>query len=117
MKLSKESNALVTGWLVGDPKFSQVGSESIPKVSFAINPCLGKDAPLVSVVAWREMAEICRALHKRDRVLVAGTIGVREYQGKTYTDLTADFVLAMPHPDEQLSLEGMKEITPEDIPF
>ena len=40
-----------------------------------------------------ETAELLAALRKGDRILAAGVVETREYNGKTYTDMLVDFVI------------------------
>ena len=56
-------------------------------------------AAFLTVKAWGgDMIERMRDLRKGDSILVAGRLDVREYNGKTYTDLVADFLLTQGDP-------------------
>ena len=81
---------LITGKLIKDAEYRTVGQNRIEQTRFAVST--GKDDPLVSCTAWRTMAKSCAELKKGARVFVTGTISKREYNGKTYEDLTVDFL-------------------------
>ena len=51
-------------------------------------------AAFLTVKGWGHMARQVSELSKGDPVLAAGRLENREYNGKTYMDLTADFILA-----------------------
>ena len=53
-------------------------------------------AAFLTVKSFSEsLASRIAALRKGDRILAAGVVERREYNGKTYTDMLADFVLAL----------------------
>lgn len=51
-------------------------------------------AAFLTVKAWGDFADTVASLRKGDAFLAAGRIEDREYNGKTYTDLVCDFILA-----------------------
>lgn len=53
-------------------------------------------AAFLTVKAWGNFADTVSSLQKGDAFLAAGRIENREYNGKTYTDLVCDFVIACP---------------------
>jgi hypothetical protein len=46
----------------------------------------------ISVNGWRDRAADVMAVRKGDSILVIGTMKEREYNGKKYFDLDADFI-------------------------
>ena len=66
----------------------EIGSVSVKAMS-------RKDgsAVFITVKGWGRIARQIAAVNKGDPILAAGRIENREYNGKTYTDLTCDFFL------------------------
>lgn len=51
-------------------------------------------AAFLTVKTWDgDLIDQMRTVRKGDRLLVAGRLDVRQYEGRTYTDLIADFLL------------------------
>lgn len=55
-------------------------------------------AAFITVKGWGHTARQLSGLNKGDSLMAAGRIETREYNGKNYTDLVADFVLTSSHP-------------------
>ena len=83
-------------------------------------------AAFLTIKGWGPMARQVSKLSKGDPVLAAGRLENREYNGKTYTDLTADFILAGQETPfsrgVDVSADDFQELPPsgqeqEDLPF
>ena len=86
----------------------------------------GRDGEIVNVKCWRGLAEIAKDINNGDSVDVSGFVEQREYEGKTYYDLVADYLnvarkaapAADPAAPEQLNISDIfTEISSNDIPF
>ena len=112
-------NRIFTGRLIKNAKYQTVGEKKYPKTELAL--AFGKEAnEIITVALWYESATQAAGLKKNDRVLVGGVLSSREYEGKTYWTLDADFFTVQPHKTEdQLLAEmaAMPEVDPKDIPF
>lgn len=104
----KDGSVMVCGGCAKDAAVEFVGDDAkrVCKVGLAV----GKRTPQGSgepqtvwcnVVAWHGLAQVLSTARKGNQVLVVGKLKSREYEGKTYTDLIADFVsvCALPSPD------------------
>ena len=91
-------------------------------------------AAFMTIKSFGDYSRLIANLRKGDRILCAGTVESREYNGKTYTDMLVDFIVAsdiMPPaasvPAEnraaltkRMDSAGFSEITPEEdalLPF
>ena len=83
-------------------------------------------AAFLTIKGWGPMARQVSKLSKGDSVLAAGRLENREYNGKTHTDLTADFILAGQETPfsrgVDVSADDFQELTQddterEDLPF
>ena len=103
MIFSSGRNRLVIGNVTKDAEYKLVGEKQSAMCRFGIAADKDKDdqTVFVNVVAWRRWAEVTAGLRKGDSVLVAGHIESREYEGKKYYDLVADFVIPGTRPDGQ----------------
>lgn len=82
-----------------------------------------------TVVAWRKLAESCNQfLTKGQRVYVEGNLRTRNWEGRDGQKRTAVEVIASrvlfldrqalaPLPSEELPVESVEEVEPEDLPF
>jgi len=52
----------------------------------------GKQSTFANCECWRELAEYAENIKKGDTVFAIGIIKTREYNGNTYTTLTADWL-------------------------
>ena len=90
-------------------------------------------AAFMAIKSFGDYSHLIANLRKGDRILCAGTVESREYNGKTYTDMLVDFMMtsdtipAASAPAEnraaltqRMESAGFAEITPEDdaeLPF
>ena len=90
-------------------------------------------AAFMTIKSFGDYARLIANLRKGDRILCAGTVESREYNGKTYTDMLVDFLMtsdtipAASAPEEnraaltqRMDSAGFAEITPEEdaeLPF
>ena len=94
---SKEGKKLQTGLICGraakdgqiyaTQSGKEVGSVSVP----AYDKQDGTTAWL-TVKGWGHWARLLACVHKGDSVFAVGRIESRDYEGKTYNDLVADYV-------------------------
>lgn len=90
----KDGTVMVVGGCSKDAELEHVGQDSkrICKVGLAAGKREDGTTIWVNVVAWHETAEVLSTAMKGQQVLVIGHLKQREYNGKTYTDLVADYV-------------------------
>ena len=92
-KLS-DGSVLVVGKCTGDAEYKRVGQKDSPVTSFSL--IVGKRQDTTTIFAnckaWYRWAEYAKHIKKGDQVLVIGKLESREYNGKTYTDLVADWI-------------------------
>lgn len=90
-------------------------------------------AAFMTIKSFGDYSRLIANLRKGDRILCAGTVESREYNGKTYTDMLVDFMMtsdtipAASVPAEnraaltqRMESAGFAEITPEEnaeLPF
>ena len=90
-------------------------------------------AAFMAIKSFGDYSRLIANLRKGDRILCAGTVESREYNGKTYTDMLVDFMMtsdtipAASAPAEnraaltqRMDSAGFSEITPEEdaeLPF
>ena len=90
-------------------------------------------AAFMTIKSFGDYSRLISNLRKGDRILCAGTVESREYNGKTYTDMLVDFMMtsdtipAASAPAEnraaltqRMESAGFAEITPEEnaeLPF
>lgn len=90
-------------------------------------------AAFMTIKSFGDYSRLIANLRKGDRILCAGVVESREYNGKTYTDMLVDFLMAsdaMPEapgpaenraaPTQRMDSAGFSEITPEEdaeLPF
>lgn len=119
---------LITGRLVKDAEVKHFGSKNWTKTKLVVSP--DKDHDLITVVAKFDLGNYCASFRKGDYVLVCGEIESREYEGRVYTDLVAEFVvkqmLSRSAPAEQTapaaapasnSLGSFSDVSMDDCPF
>lgn len=119
MKLQgKNGSMILAGRLIKDPETKKVGNKGWCKTTMVIAD--QREEPLVTAVAWYELGEECARFRKGDRVLVAGTMQSREYNGKTYEDLALDFALKQSlgvTAAEGAAADEFSDVTADDCPF
>ena len=94
MQVASKGGVIVAGRATRDAESAYVGKNDTLRTKFSM--AIGKDADgntqYANVVAWRGLAEYARGIAKGTSVIVAGTLESRDYNGKTYTDLVADWL-------------------------
>lgn len=90
----KDGSVMVVGGCSKDAELEYVGQDSkrICKVGLAVGKREDGSTIWSNVVAWHDTAEVLSSAQKGQQVLVIGYLKQREYNGKTYTDLVADYV-------------------------
>lgn len=90
----KDGSVMVCGGISRDAELEHVGQDNkrVCKVGVAVGKDEDGKTKWCNVVAWHDLASILCVARKGDPVLVIGKLKSREYNGKTYTDLVADFV-------------------------
>lgn len=93
---------MAAGTVSRDPEYKEVGANGTPltrfgvRVGSATDPVSGeRKGMFVNVVAWRDRAKFAKNIRKDDSVCVIGVQDVREYDGKEYKDLVADYIGVM----------------------
>lgn len=112
-------NRIFTGRLIKNAKYQTVGEKKYPKTELAL--AFGKEAnEIINVAIWFESATQAAGLKKNDHILVGGILSSREYEGKTYWTLDADFFAVQSNKPDELTKEDMEafpDVKSEDIPF
>ena len=87
-------SVLVVGKAIKDAEYKRVGSKDSPVVSLSLNVGKRQDTTtiFVNVKAWYSLAEYAQHICKGDSVIAIGHTETREYNGKTYTDLIAEWI-------------------------
>lgn len=83
---------LLSGNATRDAEAPPVGTKRPAKVSVAALNHENGDTTYVTVNGWRDRAADVMAVRKGDSLLVIGAFKSREYNGKTYYDMDADFI-------------------------
>lgn len=115
---------MVCGGCAKDAELQYVGDDDkrLCKVGLAVGrqpDPEGGDRPKTvwaNVVAWHGLASVLSLAKKGDPVLVIGTLKSREYEGKTYTDLVADWLWVSSVHSTVESLSSAPS-SAEDVPF
>lgn len=92
----KRSTGLFAGLAAqdGELRSTKSGGKNYGSVSVrAFNRADGSAAFMTLKSFHNETAELIAALRKGDRILAAGVVETREYNGKTYTDMLVDFLI------------------------
>lgn len=94
MQTKLGDSVLVSGKAIKDAEYKIVGAKESPICSFGLNVGKRQDTTTIFVncKAWYGLAEYAKNICKGDTVIVIGHTESREYNGKTYTDLTADWL-------------------------
>ncbi len=89
-----DGSVMISGGCAKDAELKLVGGDG--KRCCKVGVAVGKDrdgaAIWANVVAWHGMASVLSMAKKGDPVFVIGRLESREYNGKPYTDLVAEFV-------------------------
>lgn len=115
--------AIVSGFLGKEPEESRVGEKNTLCVKLSVKSYDEKvngewKGVWDNVTCWGDIGEVARTFRKGDQVLIAGTYGEREYKGKMYGDIRADFVAktsAISAPPITPKSEKKLDIEPEDF--
>lgn len=115
MIIRNGTECLVAGRLIKDATYSLVGAKHTPLTKLTLS--YSKEG-LMNVDVWSELAIATQDLKKGDRIFVAGTLNSREYNGKTYWTLTADYVGQPLKPvDVEVKADDFEDIQTSDVPF
>jgi len=89
---------IVIGNATKDAEVKTVGEKKSLVASFGL--AIGKRQDTTTIFAnckaWRHLATYASGIRKGDTVIVAGKFESREWEGKTYTDLTAEWLNVLP---------------------
>ena len=83
---------LIQGNATRDGESAPVKGKEHGKVSVAAAQTPSNDTIFVTVNGWRSRAGEVASIRKMDSVLAIGVLKKREYEGRYYYDLDADFV-------------------------
>ena len=125
MQIAGKGGVFIAGRAAKDAEVQLIGADRIPKAKFSV--LIGKDETgkgiFANVVAWSELAEYAAGIAKGVSVAVAGQVKTREYNGKTYTDLEAEWIdfkdpvrpteRLIGDPDEN----GFQQVEDDELPF
>ena len=90
----ESSTALFAGSAIKDSEFKTTrNGKELGEVSVKAYNRKDGTAAFLTVKGWGPLARQVASLSKGDRFLAAGRLESREYNGKTYTDLVADFII------------------------
>ena len=87
-------SVIVAGKAIKEAEYKIVGAKNSPVCSFSLNVGKRKDTTTIFVncKAWYGLANYSKNIQKGDNVIVIGHTEDREYNGKTYTDLVAEWI-------------------------
>ena len=94
----KRSTGLFAGLTAKDGEMRTTNSGGKRYGSVSVRAFNRKDgtAAFITIKSFHaETSELLAALRKGDRILAAGIVETREYNGKTYTDMLVDFLVTM----------------------
>lgn len=83
---------LVSGNAVRDGEAPPAGSKRPAKVTVAATTKEDGETVFIAINGWRDRAEDIMAVRKGDSILCIGPMKSREYNGKTYVDVDAEFI-------------------------
>ena len=112
MQTKLGESVLVVGKCIKDAEYKRVGAKDSPVTSFALNVGKRQDTTTIFVncKAWYALAEYSKQICKGDAVIVIGRTESREYNGKTYTDLIAEWI-------NFVSDSETAELSPSGVPY
>jgi hypothetical protein len=112
MQTKLGESVLVVGKCVKDAEYKRVGAKDSPVTSFSLNVGKRQDTTTIFVncKAWYALAEYSKEIRKGDAVIVIGRTESREYNGKTYTDLIAEWI-------NFVSDTEPAELSPSGVPY
>jgi len=113
--IRNDKNCLICGRLIKNAVYSTVGAKHTPLTKLTVS--YSKEG-IMNVDVWSESAIATQDLKKGDRILVAGELNSREYNGKTYWTLTADYIGQPLKPvDVEAKADDFEDIISTNIPF
>lgn len=83
---------LLQGTATRDAEYAPLNGKPHTKVSVAAVSNSDESTTYVTVNGWRDRADQVGAVQKGDSILAVGALKKREYNGRDYYDLDADFV-------------------------
>ena len=83
---------LLCGNAVRNAEINDINGKTLGKVSVAAQSNPDGSTLFVTVNAWRGKSKALAAVSKMDTVFAIGVLKQREYNGKEYYDLDADFI-------------------------
>ena len=128
-----DGSVIVAGACGRDAEIKYIGERQTPKATVSVAVGKRKDGDgdnltiWANVVAWRGLADVLAGARKGDAILAIGRVSTREYNGKTYSDLNADFVsiasiaqqakqAQQPAPQGD-PMTGLEEVEDDELPF
>lgn len=125
-----DGSVIVAGTCGRDGECKLIGEKQTPKATVSVAVGKREDANgekttvWANVVAWRGLADVLAGARKGDAILAIGRVSTREYNGKTYSDLNADFVsiasiaqqAQQPAPQGD-PMTGLEEVEDDELPF
>ena len=84
---------LVSGNAVRDGEAPPAGSKRPAKVTVVAQNKEDGESVFIAINGWRDRAAYVMAVRKGDSILCIGPMKTREYNGKTYVDVDADFIV------------------------
>lgn len=111
---------LVCGNAVRNAEITDVNGKTLGKVSVAAQSNPDGSTVFVTVNAWRGRSKALAAVNKMDTLLAIGVLKQREYNGKSYYDLDADFISVNAtggNPTPYIGAEDFADSADEDLPF
>lgn len=125
-----DGSVIVAGTCGRDGEYKLIGEKQTPKATVSVAVGKREDANgekttvWANVVAWRGLADVLAGARKGDAILAIGRVSTREYNGKTYSDLNADFVsiasiaqqAQQPAPQGD-PMTGLEEVEDDELPF
>lgn len=125
-----DGSVIVAGTCGRDGEYKLIGDKQTPKATVSVAVGKREDANgekttvWANVVAWRGLADVLAGARKGDAILAIGRVSTRMYNGKTYSDLNADFVsiasiaqqAQQPAPQGD-PMTGLEEVEDDELPF
>ena len=125
-----DGSVIVAGTCGRDAELKYIGERQTPKATVSVAVGKRKDGYgdnltiWANVVAWRGLSDVLAGARKGDAILAIGRVSTREYNGKTYSDLNADFVsialiaqqAQQPAPQGD-PMTGLEEVEDDELTF
>lgn len=121
MQITGNGGVIVAGTATRDAesKFTQSG-KAVTKFGVYIGKENG-ESKYANVVCWDNLAVYAAPIAKDCNVIVAGRITQREYNGKTYTDIVADWINyimpPLPTVPDGIPPDDFVAVVDNDLPF